>query len=120
MKEGTLGRRQDLEKIQEESGFGTEYETFMRLKTHVRKGELPYTKKEERAMQWQSQINAHSRLNKARGLHVAFLFASPLILKDKTILKTQVFTNHTPHNLLRQAWIDYYIKECQLQKTFAD
>ena len=58
-------------------------------------------------------MNGYTRKGKMSGLHVAFLFAAPLILKDRTNLKS----NFIPMNIdkvgLRKAWINYYIKEYQ-------
>ena len=58
-------------------------------------------------------MNGYTRKGKMNGLHVAFLFASPLILKDRTNLKSNFIPMNIDKAGLRKAWINYYIKEYQ-------
>ena len=46
-----MKRKHDLDTIKEASEFNTEYDTYHKKRTQVIKGEQPWTKKEERAMQ---------------------------------------------------------------------
>ena len=44
-------------------------------------------------------------------LHVGFLFASPLVLRDKSNLKTQNFPKNIDKEKVKNALISYYHKE---------
>ena len=55
-----------------------------------------------------------------QGIHVAFLFASPLILKDRTTLKPVIFSKNINMTELRNAWVKYYSKEYQYEQNMAE
>ena len=60
---------------------------------------------------------------KRQGVHVAFLFASPMMLKDRTSLnslKTVMFSKNIDMAELRKAWVRYYEKEYQYEKNIAE
>ena len=73
------------------------------------KKELIKTLEQHRMLVHETNIQKLMQQNK-NVLHVGFLFASPICIRDKNV-QAQKYTNKTPVNKLKEVLLSYYKKE---------
>ena len=91
--------------------------TLVKNHTVYERGEL--TSKQIIAISENTRNNIQTNSQK-HGIHIAFLFASPLLLKDRTKVKTAVYSQDIDMKELRIAWVKYYKQEFKYEQSIAD
>ena len=107
-----------IEEMEPIIGAGNLNNQLKRANSILAPGEKHFTQQELNDMVQYLMVNRannseHVKIKKSsrNELHIGFLFASPLVLRDKSNFKTQHFSKNIDQNKVKNALVSYYHKE---------